>query len=577
MCVLPFLNPIHREPIPSFISEWLAALLAFFAVAPLFSKRLWNFAAVPRAVVVPLGLVFLLLVQMVIEPPAHIAFPLLAIGYLLAAVLLMILGASLRCQLNEKELVHALAVALALGGIANASIALLQALKLAAPFGRLIAPGGTVFGNIAQANHLCDFLALAIASTIYLLAVHHRNRGLLAVGLAAIALELLALALSASRASFLYLGAATAGALFLHRRHPDYVTRRTLILAVASATAFIAIQPFVSELIAYFTQGNVAQLPTSSGERLFHEVKGYTVRLRVWYEAVLMFLQSPWLGIGFGEFAWHHFLIAQSLPLAHDNAPFSIFNNAHNLPLHLLAELGIGAWVILGSGGFMVVRQTLSEPATPERWWIYLLLTVIGIHSMLEYPLWYFFFLAITAVLFGVADPKPWRGDVLVHQGRRVLLPVFVALGAFFVHVTDSYIKVEVVMAMVSAKLVHQADVPLVEATLQQLRHGSIMAPYAEQTYERDLSIKASGNLDPEIDLSRNVMQFWPSADVIAKHVVLLALNRQENEAKKLLNHGRAAFPDFDALVRGNLAMVPAADAGAIAGMVNAGAGAKAP
>ena len=47
MCLLPFLQPLHRYPLTSFYSEWLAFVLGIAALAPLAGKRVWQDMSVP--------------------------------------------------------------------------------------------------------------------------------------------------------------------------------------------------------------------------------------------------------------------------------------------------------------------------------------------------------------------------------------------------------------------------------------------------------------------------------------------------------------------------------------------------
>jgi len=60
--------------------------------------------------------------------------------------------------------------------------------------------------------------------------------------------------------------------------------------------------------------------------------------LHLWRESWQIFGQSPWLGVGFGQFAWHHL---QLLPALQQHYIQGLYNNAHNLVFQLAAETGI--------------------------------------------------------------------------------------------------------------------------------------------------------------------------------------------------------------------------------------------
>ena len=67
-----------------------------------------------------------------------------------------------------------------------------------------------------------------------------------------------------------------------------------------------------------------------------------------------------------------------------------LLDNAHNLPLHLAVELGLPAALALC--GAAAAACWLARPwreRSPARQLAWGVLALIGVHSMLEYPLWY--------------------------------------------------------------------------------------------------------------------------------------------------------------------------------------------
>ena len=86
-----------------------------------------------------------------------------------------------------------------------------------------------------------------------------------------------------------------------------------------------------------------------------------------------------------------------------------ILDNAHNLPLHLAVELGVPV-ALLVCGGLVWLIGTAKpwQERDPTRQMAWGILAVIGLHSLLEYPLWYGpFQMAVVlcvAILSGVLD-----------------------------------------------------------------------------------------------------------------------------------------------------------------------------
>ena len=108
-------------------------------------------------------------------------------------------------------------------------------------------------------------------------------------------------------------------------------------------------------------------------------------RLTLWRNVLHLISLKPWVGWGWGELDYAHYITL------YDSPRFcNILDNAHNLPLHLAVELGapvalatcalVGWWLWRG-------KPWAEKDATRQLAWG--VLGAIGIHSMVEYPLWY--------------------------------------------------------------------------------------------------------------------------------------------------------------------------------------------
>ncbi len=94
---------------------------------------------------------------------------------------------------------------------------------------------------------------------------------------------------------------------------------------------------------------------------------------------------KPWTGWGWGELAYAHYITLYDGPrFCH------ILDNAHNLPLHLAVELGVPVAVLVcGALAWAIWRGRPWAEQDPTRQLAWGVLMVIGIHSGVEYPLWY--------------------------------------------------------------------------------------------------------------------------------------------------------------------------------------------
>ncbi len=112
-------------------------------------------------------------------------------------------------------------------------------------------------------------------------------------------------------------------------------------------------------------------------------------RLNLWRNVLYLVAQKPLWGWGWGELDYAHFITLYDAPWA--GLRFcDILDNAHNLPLHLAVELGLPVALLLcGALAGWLWNQAPWREAVPERQLAWAVLAVIGVHSLLEYPLWY--------------------------------------------------------------------------------------------------------------------------------------------------------------------------------------------
>ncbi|HET9405473.1 MAG TPA: Wzy polymerase domain-containing protein, partial [Burkholderiales bacterium] len=395
---VPFLQPHHRYPLTGFYSEWLAFALGLAAALLLLGREAWRESKLPAVAIAPVGLAALLGLQVALGRVPYPEQALTAVLYLLWASLLILLGHVLRRTLTLTAVATVLAWFLLAGGILSALVGLLQHLQVSTPFDFLVARNlaRQAYGNVGQPNHHAAYLSFALVSVIYLYS--RRNlHGMLAAGCAA--LFLLTLTLTASRSPWIYLGAFTLMAWLLHRLRPGADSRRLAVVALWLLPGFMVAQ-VVAALPFMASPGGVA---ASSLERVFQLASGVDSRLQLWGEAWWMFLGAPLLGAGWGQFSWQHFLSQAATDAA--VAP-GVFNHAHNIVLQLMAETGlVGALIIVGSIGLWAsdLRRVRFEL---EWWWLLALAAVIGIHSLLEYPLWYSYFLGVAALLLGLGAER---------------------------------------------------------------------------------------------------------------------------------------------------------------------------
>jgi O-antigen ligase len=536
MWVLPFLHYRHENPLTTFDQEWWSAMLGLFAMTLLTAREFWQQPEIPRIAQLPAALIVVVLLQLVLSKVAYFDQALLYVMYFLFAALLMVLGARLRDCFGLTRLAQVLAIFLLIGAALCAVIGVLQHFHWHTLLDSVITAktSSFLYGNLAQHNHFANYIAMGLIS-LGLLFQQGKLKAVYVVGLAA--LLLFVMTLSGSKSSWLYLLMMSGLAWWWARR--DAALRPLLKYSLSLIAGFglmhLAVQlPFMAGTDSTNTVQRLSDvLNNDAGASSTVWMKFY-----MWHEAWLMFTQSPWLGVGFGQFAWHHF---QLLPVLRPNYIFGFYNNAHNLIFQLGAEAGLGGLLALfGSLGiwfYGLRRATLSA----AHWWGYAVLGVLAIHSLLEYPLWYVYFVAIAAILLGAFDETRYRLE-LGNVGRLSLVMILLLGLLSLIQLRSGYQQLKDTLALSSASGNAAKAFPLIRDGLIAVHGGLLLSPYAELYILLDTGVNAD-LIKQKLALGSNVMHFSPIAPVVYRQAFFLAQDGQLAQAEQLLEQAIWSYP----------------------------------
>lgn len=553
MFLLPFLVLHHSLPIPLFYSEWLAAALGTAAMIPLFYIASWQTPAkqsidIPLISLIFIALAVILCAQWISGMLHSNQYGLLVLSYLILAFLLTVLGSHLRRTLGWEALVTTLAWCLVIGGIINTGIVFLQ---LVARTGGAIAwlPDSIGYGAISQTNHFANFIALSIASLFYLYIKRCFTFSFFSLILICF---IMMLSFAGSRSAWLYLAAFSVLAFFLHHQTikqgaDSVITASLLRVCLISLPAFAIIQL----IIYYLLPADLVTLPTA---RLIEVSVASTpsARLHVWYDSLRLFIDSPWLGIGMGNMRAESFIL---LDYPTTMAIKRVFEHAHNLFLHLLAEMGIGAFLIVTAGLMIWIRTFNWHQLKLETWWLIALLAVLGIHSMLEYPLWYAYFLGIAAILLGAGNEKQISLSLPKCIGnlsaRFISRLKYLGLGSIMllglINLCTLLIANSKLENWVQNYRYHNTNN---QAELDWVKQYSILAPYADLLNAMSMTIDRS-NINKQVQLSESAMRFIPFKKIPYQHALLLELKGNHEDALKHLRLTIIGYPADTKIILG--------------------------
>ena len=533
MWVLPFLHYRHQYPLTTFYQEWWSALLGVLALTLLVARDFWQQPEIPRIAQLPAGLIVVLLLQSGFSKIVYFDQVLLYALYLLFAALLMMLGARLRDCFGMAKLALVLAIFLLIGAELSALIGVLQHYRWYTPLSPVIVMkvSSSVFGNLAQPNHFANYIALGLISLGLLLQLRKLKFGHVAVLAAPL---LFVMTLSGSRSSWLYLLMMAGLAWWWTRRDAAQrpLLRYSLLLVAGFGVMHLVVQlPFMAG-----AGGSVDTM-----QRLFGDGASGAIRLYLWREAGLMFMQSPWLGVGFGQFAWQHF---QLLPVLQQGNISGLYNNAHNLIFQLAAEAGsAGLLVLFGSLGiwFYGLRRAALDAA---HWWAHAALGVLAIHSLLEYPLWYTYFVSVAAILLGALDETRYRLE-LRNVGRMSVAAILLLGLMTLVQLRSGYHQLEQTLAIRPASAADRSAFERARDGLVEVHGGSLLSPYAELFMSSLIEVSGE-RIEEKLKLNARVMRFAPVGAVVYRQALLLAQAGRQEQARAMLEQAIWSYPgDF--------------------------------
>ena len=451
-------------------------------------------------------------------------------------------GCAVMLGLFQRQLtVRLVAIGWVVAAGLSALIALSQYFGLAPDFSPWVSQTqvGEAFGNLRQRNQLATLMSIGMVALIALLAMPPApeqgsagRRGMPWWAFASALLMAMGNAASGSRTGllqWLLIPALTAWWLL-----PG--GRRLLMFALQALLAYgaaVLLLPWLLQLLTSVKTGGLlgrlAEAPTCESRKI------------LWSNVLTLIAEKPWLGWGWGELDYAHFITLYSGPRFCE-----ILDNAHNLPLHLAVELGLPAAVaICGALSWLTWRARPWAENDPTRQMAWAVLAVIGLHSLLEYPLWYGpFQIAVALCVMLLWRPKAVckTNSPLKKQENLGLVQIFSALIATIliagiVYASWDYRRVSQIYLESSER-----DPSLRDNTLAKISDTKL---FRNQFLFAQLGITplTVSNAQWTYDTATQLLHYSPEPRVIEKVIESAALLGIDAEAVAHLARYKAAFP----------------------------------
>ncbi|MES2383558.1 MAG: Wzy polymerase domain-containing protein [Pseudomonadota bacterium] len=395
---------------------------------------------------------------------------------------------------------------------------------------------GEAFGNLRQRNQFASLMGIGLVALIW-------RQGYRAGKYLPLLLVLLALgnAASSSRTGALQWLAILAVALVYSGRG-----RRgaglTALFAFGVYLLWVLILPW---LLVVLTGAHAGGLVAR-----FEETPGCASRLVLWSNVLTLIGERPWLGWGWGELDYAHYMT-----LYPGERFCDILDNAHNLPLHLAVELGVPFAATLCAGlSWLVWRARPWRETDASRQMVWAVLALIGLHSLLEYPLWYgpfqmaaglcVYLLWTTRAGGGHGPDVPWPGDTLAGVARHGVAVAGLVILAAVAYAAWDYHRVSQIYLGAAQRHPAYRDNTLAKVSATRLfrRQAEFAAlSLTPLTPANALQIHAQ---------SSELLHFSPEPRVIEKLIESAVMLGRDEEALLHLARYRAAFPQNHALWR---------------------------
>ena len=492
------------------------------------------------ALIIAFSLAIFPWINPVASGPSPAVIPLLASWLCAATAVLVFLGH----VASRKKFIFIVSWSWLISGLVSCFLGLLQYFGASGELSSLVntARFGEAFANLRQRNQFASLTNIALAALL-LIAQHayspsceSKREPYLTCLLVMLAATVLAVgnSISSSRTGFFELLLLCVLSILWGQWRHKFVRSLLLWIVLVYGAAALAM-PYLAGLDSAY--GAFARMGKD---------EACSSRLVLWSNVLRLISEKPWLGWGWGELDYAHFITLYDAPRFCD-----ILDNAHNLPLHLAVELGVPlALLVCGGFSWWVWRQRPWAERDATRQMAWAVMAVILLHSMLEYPLWYgpfqMAFGACLLLLWHQKQPLDAQNSS-EKTSNRPLAPILCASAAiisiaFIAYAMWDYRRISQIYLQPEAR-----DAYYRSDTLAKIRNSWL---FADQVRFAELMITplSPANAAWTFSTATALLHYSPESRVVEKLIESAVMLGRDDEAITYLARYRAAFPKEHAL-----------------------------
>lgn len=400
----------HYSPWLAFHSDWVACAAVVFSFIILMSQGGFQF---------PIVSIFLFAISCIpifqylcgliyFKGDALITF-----AYLLLAGIAACLGFNF--QGSNDELYKKFSLTILVAGLLSMWIALGQWLSVNSLglFAVQVPINGRIYANFSQPNQFATFIMLNICGVFYLYRKSHVNTFL------AIILAIFfgwGLTLAQSRAGFLELIVfGFLGLIFFwgEKRLRYFI----FAVVVVFLLMWVFILPFVTDLMGF---SELRADKASLGVRHIH-----------WGTALSAIVMEPWVGYG-----WNQVSVALARSVIFYPSTQEFLEHSHNMVLDIVLWNGLPLSILFFVIVFVWIYKFIYKNIDSDVKCVVLFLMCFIVHSMLEFPLEYAYFLMPFCFFLGSLERTyevKFHFEIKNFLLRKMVIPVLLVSGIFFV------------------------------------------------------------------------------------------------------------------------------------------------
>ena len=312
---------------------------------------------------------------------------------------------------------------------------------------------------------------------------------------------------------------------------------RSLVRGIVLVVILLLVVPLLNQPLrdALFSVGLLEQGSTVSlaDRDVFHDSARLTEFSKV-ISAVDTLSWSDWLfGVGPGNYPVFSFHADMAIPP--QGLAQGTWLHSHNLFSMMFVEFGLVGMAVVLAFLVSIAVAALKPPMTPSRFFSIGGIGLLFIHSNLEYPLWYLWFLVLFCLfLTNLFDVKEFKGD------SKLLKPAvgffgFLMVTALLLNVGDQYFRIT------DVALDSERDEQDYQA-LTFLANDSLMGPYAVLRKYHDFAPEST-NIDWQLREARRMKNWQPKDLVVLREFSLLVLKQDVSGACEVAEQVAYRYP----------------------------------